>query len=164
MKWVRSFDELLEKFSRGGIVTSLFLILFLAMLSIVMRWFGESVMWMEPLTRHLVFLAAFLGGSLATSRNEHIKVDLLTKLIERSSSKSLRWLQTNLVTLFCFLVCLGLFKSGWDFFLSEKEFGAPSFLNIHSAYLVGIIPFGMGLITLRFLNRLLLSVLQGEKV
>jgi TRAP-type C4-dicarboxylate transport system permease small subunit len=164
MKWIRVFDDLLEKLSRGGIVISLFLILFLAVLSIIMRWFGQSVMWMEPLTRHMVFLSAFLGGSLATSRNEHIKVDVLTKLLEKSSSKILKWVQMNLVTLFCFLVCLGLLKSGWDFFLSEKEFGAPSFLDIHSAYLVGIIPFGMGLITLRFLNRLLISVLQGDKV
>jgi TRAP-type C4-dicarboxylate transport system permease small subunit len=162
MKWVKSFDLFLEKISRWGIVASLFLILILAVSAIVMRWLGESLMWMEPLTRHIVFMSTFLGGSLATSRNEHIKVDLLTKLIEKSSSRMLHWCHKNIVTLFCFLVCLGLFKSGWDFYLSEKEFGAPSFLNIHSGYLVAIIPAGVGLITLRFLNKLLLSVFRGD--
>jgi TRAP-type C4-dicarboxylate transport system permease small subunit len=53
-------------------------------------------------------------------------------------------------------------KSGYDFFVVEKEFGAPSFLGIHSAYLVGIIPFGMGLISLRFFNRLIIGLLQGD--
>ena len=163
MKFIRQFDEVLEKFSRYGLVVSFFLILVLAVAAIILRWMGQSLMWMEPLTRHLVFLSAFLGGSLATSRNEHIKVDVLTKLIEKSSSKVLHWMHLNLVTLFCFLVCLGLFKSGWDFFLSEQEFGAASFLNIHSAYLVAIIPFGIALIALRFLNKLLISVFQGDQ-
>lgn len=162
MKWVKTFDQMLEKLSRWGIVASLFTILLLAVSAIVMRWMGQSLMWMEPLTRHLVFLSTFLGGSLATSRNEHIKVDLLTKLIEKSPSRALHWCHRNIVTVFCFLVCFYLTRSGWDFYLSEKEFGAPSFLDIHSAWLVGIIPAGMALITLRFLNRLLLSIFQGD--
>jgi TRAP-type C4-dicarboxylate transport system permease small subunit len=66
------------------------------------------------------------------------------------------------VSLFCFLVCLGLMKSGWDFYLVEKEFGAPGFLNIHSAVWVFIIPFGMGLITLRFFNQLVIGFIEGE--
>lgn len=162
MRFVRSFDNFLDKLSRWGIVSALFIILFLSVLSIILRWLGQSVMWMEPLTRHLVFLSAFLGASLATTRNEHIKVDVLTKLLDRSSSRVLHWGHKNIVSLFCFLVCGALMKSGWDFFLSEKEFGAPSFLDIHSSILVGIIPLGMGLLTLRFLNRFLLSVFQGE--
>lgn len=161
MKLIQAFDNVLEKISRWGIVASLLIILGFAVFSIVLRWLGKSSMWMEPLIRHIVFLSAFLGGSLATSRNVHIKVDLLTKLIEKSSSKILYWFHHNLVALFCFLTCLALFKAGWDFYLVEKEFGAPSFLNLHSSYLVAIIPFGMGLITLRFLNQLLLGILNG---
>jgi TRAP-type C4-dicarboxylate transport system permease small subunit len=155
-------DGVLEKFSRWGLVSSLFVILGLAVLSIVLRWLGSSPLWLEPLVRHMVFLSAFLGGSLATSANVHIKVDLLTKLVEASSSKLLHWLHRNLVALFCFITCLILAKASYDFFLVEKEFGSPSFLDIHSAYLVAIIPFGMGLIALRFLNQFLLGLLQGD--
>ena len=54
-------------------------------------------------------------------------------------------------------------KTSLDFYLIEKEFGAPAFLDIHSAYLVGIIPFGMGLICLRFLNQLLKGLMTREK-
>jgi TRAP-type C4-dicarboxylate transport system permease small subunit len=163
MKIVTIFDDILEKLSRWGIVFCLFTILGFAVSAIVLRWMGMSNMWIEPLTRHLVFLSAFFGGSLATSKDVHIKVDALTKLVERSRSKILHFVVKNLVTLFCFVTTFVLMKTSWDFFLIEKEFGAPSFLNIHSAYLVGIIPFGMGLIMLRFLNRLIIGIFNGDQ-
>jgi len=161
MKLFETFDDILERVSRYGLVASLFMILGLSVFAIVLRWLGSSLMWIEPLVRHLVFLSAFLGGSLATSKNVHIKVDILTKLIERSHSKIIHWIHKNLVTLFCLIVCVVLTKSGWDFYLVEKEFGAPGFLHIHSAYLVGIIPVGMGLITLRFFNQLIIGIVHG---
>lgn len=161
IKLITAFDNVLEKISKWGIVAALMIILVMSMFAIVLRWMGQSLMWPEPLVRHLVFLSAFLGGSLATSKNVHIKVDLFTKLVEKSNSKVIQWIHVNLVALFCFVTCVALMKSGWDFFLVEKEFGAPSFLDIHSSILVGIIPFGMGLIALRFLNQLLLGLLGG---
>lgn len=162
MKIVAVFDEVLERISRYGIVFCLFTMLSLAVIAIVLRWMGMSNMWIEPLTRHLVFLSAFFGGSLATSKNVHIKVDVLTKLVERSRSKILHFVVRNIVTLFCLITTFALMKTSWDFYLVEKEYGAPAFLNIHSAYLVGIIPFGMGLIMLRFLNQLLIGIFNGE--
>jgi TRAP-type C4-dicarboxylate transport system permease small subunit len=158
---IKGFDDALEKVSRYGLIISLFVILVFAVLAIILRWIGHSVMWVEPMVRHVVFLSAFFGGSLATSANVHIRVDLLTKAIEASKSKKLLWLQHNLLALFCFLVTLVLTFSAYDFFKVEQEFGAPAFLNIHSSYLVGIIPFGMGLICLRFLNQLILGLVTG---
>lgn len=163
-KLIRGFDDVLEKISRWGLIASLYVILGFAVASIVLRWLGLSPSWIEPFIRHVVFLSAFLGGSLATSKNVHIKVDLLTKVIEASSSKVLLWLQRNLVTLFCLVTTIALTKASYDFFLVEKEFGAPAFLSIHSAYLVGIIPAGMGLISLRFLNQFLLGLIHGGAV
>lgn len=156
------FDDVLEKISRWGLISCLLAILTLAVGAIFLRWSGKSFMWLEPLTRHLVFLSAFLGGSLATSKDVHIKVDLLTKLVERSNSVVLHWLHKNIISLFCFITVTALFKSSWDFFLSEKEYGAPSLLGFHSSVFVAIIPIGMGLITLRFLNLLLLGILKGD--
>lgn len=162
MKIISIFDDVLEKISRWGLVTSLFIILLFSVLSIVLRWMGMSPSWLEPMVRHVVFISAFFGGSLATSKDVHIKVDLMTKLVEASSSNALKWLQRNVVTLFCLVTCILLAKSGYDFFLVEKEFGAESFMGIHSSMLVGIIPAGMGLISLRFLNRLLLGLSSKE--
>jgi TRAP-type C4-dicarboxylate transport system permease small subunit len=161
MKVFVAFDEILDRFSRYGLIGCLFIILGLTVFAIVLRWLGSSMMWIEPLVRHLVFLSAFLGGSVATSKHVHIKVDLLTKLIELTRSKVILWIHKNLISLFCFVVCLVLAKSGWDFYLVEREFGAPGFLHLHSSLLVGIIPFGMGLITLRFFNQLMIGIVHG---
>lgn len=163
MKWIHALDNGLEKISRFGLIFCLFTILSFAFLAIVLRWMGSSVMWIDPMVRHLVFLSAFFGGSLATKSNVHIKVDLLTKLVEASSSKFVHWLHRNIISFFCFLTTAILVKSAWDFFLVEKEFGAPAFLGIHSSMLVFIIPFGMGLICLRFMNQLLLGLFLGDK-
>jgi TRAP-type C4-dicarboxylate transport system permease small subunit len=163
-KLIISFDNVLEKISRYGLIISLFAILGLAVLAIILRWLGQSLMWLEPLVRHLVFLSAFLGGSLATSKNVHIRIDLLTKLLEKSSSKFLHWAHKNIVSLFCLAVSVALVQSSYDFYLVEKEFGTEAFLNIHSSYLVAIIPFGMGLISLRFLNQLLLGLISGDSI
>lgn len=163
LKIISLIDDGLEKLSRYGIIACLFGILLFAVLSIVLRWVGHSLMWIEPLVRHLVFLSAFFGGSLATSKNVHIRVDLLTKLIENSNSKILKWFHHNLVALFSFVTCLFLMKAAWDFYLVEKEFGALGFLDIHSSIWVGIIPFGMGLISLRFFNQLIFGLLNGDK-
>lgn len=161
IRLIHVFDDVLERLSRWGIVAGLFLILFMAVLSIVLRWFGQSLMWLEPMIRHLVFLIAFLGGSLATSKNVHIRIDMLTKLIEVSQSKILKWLHHNLISLFCLITCVFLMKSAYDFFQVEREFGSPAFLEIHSSWLVGIIPFGMGLIALRFFNQLIIGIFNG---
>ena len=159
-KIILLFEMGLEKFSRIGLILCLVLILGFSVSSIFLRWAGVSPLWIEPLVRHLVFLSAFFGGSLATSKGVHIKIDVLTHLMERSSSRILHWLHRNSIALFCFIVTVSLTKASYDFYLVEKEFGSAAFLNIHSSWLVAIIPFGMGLISLRFLNRLILGLLQ----
>ncbi|MFP5385257.1 MAG: TRAP transporter small permease [Bacteriovoracia bacterium] len=161
-KMILFFDFVLEKFSRWGIILCLLTILALSVSSIVLRWMGLSPLWIEPLVRHLVFLSAFLGGSLATSKRVHIKIDLLTHVLDKSSSRVLHWLHRNIISLFCLITVVTLMKASYDFYLVEKEFGAPAFLEIHSSWLVAIIPFGLGLIALRFFNRLLLGMIQGE--
>lgn len=164
MKLIRVFDQSLERLSRGGLILGFGAILLLSVGSIVLRWLGSSLLWIDPLTRHLVFSCAFLGGSLATSAGVHIRIDLASKLLERSSSKALKRGYKILLLTFSFAVCFVLTLASWDFFLSEKEYGSPDFLGIHSSYLVGIIFVGMGLISLRFFNRILLTAFPGDAI
>jgi TRAP-type C4-dicarboxylate transport system permease small subunit len=160
-KYLKSFDDILEKFSRWGLIFSLYSILCFSLTSILVRWLGFSILWIEPLVRHLVFLSAFLGGSLATKKGVHIKVDLFTHLIERKDFYLLQWLHRNLVGLFCFITCFFLTLASWDFFKVEREFGSIAFLDIHSSFLILIIPVGTGLISFRFFNLLLIGKDQG---
>lgn len=162
MKLFRSFDDLLETLSRRALFLGFGAILFLSVGSIFLRWFGSSLLWVDPLTRHLVFACAFLGGSLATKAGVHIRIDLVSKLISRIESATMGRIYRVLILGFSFAVCVVLTKASWDFFLSEKEYGSPDFLGIHSSYLVGIIFVGTGLIALRFFNQIIFALFSGE--
>lgn len=164
MKFIRAFDNILESLSRGGLILGFASILILSVGSIVLRWLGLSLLWIDPLTRHLVFCCAFFGGSLATKAGVHIRIDVVSKLIERVDSPKLSYVYQLLLLLFSFVVCSVLTLASWEFYLSEKEFGSPDFLGIHSSILVGIIFLGTGLIALRFLNQIALAIFSGDKI
>ena len=150
---IKKLDLWLENIAKVAIVICVFSMLFLSVLSIVLRWFEVSLLWIEPLVRHLVFLAAFIGGSLATGANQHIKIDLLSRLLEKIEKPLLKKL-VDLTTLTLTLVaCVILVKASYDLAVVEFEYGKKEFLGIHSGYLLSIIPAGMGFISLRVLTQ-----------
>ena len=137
--------------SRAALIFSVAAMLSLTLLNIVLRWMGQSIMWIEPLVRHFVFLSAFLGGVLATGARSHIGIDILPRLLEARGYKGAQHLVVRFVMLVSFLVCLTLVWAGISFSIQEFQYGKPGFLNIHSGYLVSIIPAGFFLIAIRFL-------------
>ena len=154
---ITKMDNFLDRVSYYGIVISVLLMLVLTVTNIVFRWFNISFLWIDPLVRHLVFLSAFLGGSLATGKDNHIRIDLASKLLENMHRPTLKiWIE-RVVYMVTIIATVLLAKSGFDFTKIELEFGKEVFLGIHSGYMVGIIPFGMGLISLRFFLRFLLT-------
>ena len=148
---LRAIDSGIDRASAFGLIVSVALMLVLSLTTIVLRWVGEAWLWIDPFTRHLVFLCAFLGGVLATGKGTHIGIDLVSRILEaRGSEAALRWLRA-LIALASTVVCYFLFQAGLDLAKVELEMGRPSFLGIHTGVLVSIIPFGMSLIGFRFL-------------
>lgn len=154
---IKRLDSALDKISFYAIVISVALMLSLTVLSILLRWFNMSLLWIDPLVRHLVFLSAFLGGVLATGKDNHIRIDLISKVLENYKKENLvLWINRFNYTIAMVATYL-LAKAGIDFAKVELEFGKEAFLGLHSGVLTSIIPVGMGLIFLRFLLRLLLT-------
>lgn len=160
---IKKIDTIVDRVAFYGIVISIVLMLGLTVLNIVLRWFNTSILWIDPMVRHLVFLSAFLGGTLATGQDNHIRIDLATKILESKGLFKLKVWIDRLVTLITIIIILFLTKAGYDFMLIELEFGKEAFLHIHSGVMAGIIPFGMGLLSLRFILKLLLSGFCSEK-
>jgi TRAP-type C4-dicarboxylate transport system permease small subunit len=158
-KALEKFDDFLEKLSTWGLVISLGLMLSIASLNIVLRWFDITFLWFDPLVRHLVFLAAFLGGSLATSKGNHIRIDLAAKALEKINNPVLTRTLMTMINLVCVFALLWLVKSSLDLAKIEFEFGKIAFLGIHSGYLISIIPLGFGLIALRFIFQIVKSAI-----
>jgi TRAP-type C4-dicarboxylate transport system permease small subunit len=157
---IKAFDHLLDQSSKWGIVFCVFVMLILTIMNIVLRWFEVSIHWVEPTVRHLVFIAAFLGGSLATGARHHIKIDVVSRLLEKK--KNVQKYIDQIVTIGTLIATVLLTNASIDLAKMEFEFGKEVFLNIHSGYLISIIPFGMGLISIRLVLRLLMSFQKQE--
>jgi TRAP-type C4-dicarboxylate transport system permease small subunit len=157
MSAVRFIDRALDKACSIALVTGVFLMLFLAVGTIVLRWMETSYPWMEQAVRHLVFLSTFLGGVVATGRGSHIGIDILERYLKTQGHHKLyAWLE-RFIFLVAVVVLIWLTKASWGFMQIEFEYGKVAFLGIHSGFLVGIIPAGFGLISFRFFLMFLLS-------
>lgn len=160
MSVIQFLDKCLDRLSSYALVTGVFLMLTLAVLTIFFRWMDTSFSWMEPAVRHLVFICTFLGGVVATGRGSHISIDILERFLEnRHHEKAKIWLK-RFILIVAAAVMVWLVKASWSFTLIELEYGKNAFLGIHSGYLVGIIPVGFTLIGVRFFLVLLLSLGQ----
>lgn len=128
----------------------------LTILNIVLRQFQETIMWIEPLVRHLVFLSCFFGAALASGQDKHIKIDLLTRFMERYKESILPKVLSLVIHIITLVVLYFLVKSGVNFYYFEKDYATEAFLRLNSAQLILIIPFGFSLL---FLKTLFSSIL-----
>jgi TRAP-type C4-dicarboxylate transport system permease small subunit len=135
---------------------NIFLMLGLTILNIVLRQFQETLLWIEPLVRHLVFLSCFLGAALASGQNKHIKIDLLVRLLERYKETLFPKFLALVINIVTLIVLYFLIKSGTNFYSVEKDYATEAFLGFNSADLILIIPFGFSLL---FIKTLLASFL-----
>jgi TRAP-type C4-dicarboxylate transport system permease small subunit len=114
-----------------------------------------SLDWAEPFVRLLVLWVTFLGASLVTGENKHIKIDLLTQVIPAS------WLPLVdvLLSLAGALVTALMFKASLFYVGTDMSFGGKLFLGIPTWVGQLILPLGFLLICFRFLVRALSSAL-----
>jgi TRAP-type C4-dicarboxylate transport system permease small subunit len=171
LKTIHSFfkgiDWIVEKVSLYALIVSVISMLFLTLITISLRWFDLTFLWMDPLVRHLVFLSAFLGGVVATGEKQHIAIDVFYRLAEKTGHKLLCRILQIIISSMALFTLIWLIKGSIEFvditFQSEKR---PVFLGITRGYLVSIIPVGFGLIAYRFFFLLLTDLInpEGEKL
>lgn len=150
LKLFHKIDQGLDRFCRFALTISVASMLGLTLMNIVLRWTGQSLLWVEPLVRHLVFCCAFLGGSIATGKNSHISIDIMSKILEANNSQKALKIQQAVISLVSALVVAGLAYASFSFMEQEFEFGKEEFLGIHSGFLVAVLPLGFSLIGYRF--------------
>jgi TRAP-type C4-dicarboxylate transport system permease small subunit len=147
---LKKIDSFVESFASWFLIFAVSGMLSLAILNIVLRWFSVTLLWVEPLIRHLVFLSAFMGGTIATGRKTHIGIDILGKYFESKKMMNAHAWVGRIIALVSFFTLVVLIKAGIDFVSVEAQYGKVVFLGIHGKYLVSIIPFGLTLIAYRF--------------
>lgn len=159
----RQIDLAIEKLTSVLLIISFLLLMAFAVMVIIVRWMNITVLWMDPLIRHLVFLIAFLGGIIATGRNEHISINLMTKYFKGENKHMFFIILERVVHILCIFALLWLAKSSYDFFVMEKGYGQKLFFGIHSSVMVAVIFVSFFIIAYRFLSAFLLSLCQEIK-
>lgn len=113
--------------------------------------------WSEPFVRLLVLWLTFLGASLLTQENKHIKIDLLSAILPP------KWLPVRelILSLVCVFISAIMLKACTDYIKMEMEFGESMFLQIPNWIGQVILPAGFALILFRFLLR---AIDQGLEI
>lgn len=169
MKTLRWIDKALARFEGWLIVILLWLMVTFTFVQVCLRglythahlqW-ANSLMgyldWSEPFVRLLVLWLTFLGASLITGENKHIKIDLFSTLLP------LKWQRTRelVLSVVCVVISAIMVKASIDYINMEMEFGGSMFLNLPNWAGQMILPAGFALILFRFSLR---AVDQGLRI
>jgi TRAP-type C4-dicarboxylate transport system permease small subunit len=155
LKW---FDNVIARVEGWLIVTFLWCMVILTFAQVCLRalythghfqW-ANSLMgnldWSEPFVRLLVLWLTFLGASLVTRENRHIKIDLFATVFPQN------WLSVRefVLSIACMIISAIMLKVSIDYVKIELEFGGTLFLGLPAWIGELIIPAGFALIFFRF--------------
>ncbi len=137
---------------------SLLLLLLLALLQIVARnLFDSGFATADTLSRHLVLYVMFLGATLATAGERHIRIDVANQFLSEGVRARLYRPLQALAALVCLLLtaaALRYWRDAWQYAPAHERWQV----------LVGlIIPLGFALLSLHYLLATLLGPADGER-
>ena len=139
----------LRKVEDGVLFLLMSALLLLSFSQIVSRnLFDHTILWADPLIRHLVLWASFVGAFIATREDKHIRIDALWRILPAPA----RCLTQAFTSLFAAGVCSILCWIAIRFVSDERAFGDLGFLDIPVWILQLIFPLALGLMALRFYN------------
>lgn len=170
LKWL---DNRIARIEGWIIIAFLWLMVILTFLQVCLRglythahleW-ANAVMgyldWSESFVRLLVLWLTFLGASLLTKENRHIKIDLFSSVLPAD------WLciRNLILSITGALVSLIMFLACITYVRMEMAFGGSTFLSMPNWIGQLILPSGFGLILFRFLIRSLdsgIEIMKGK--
>lgn len=130
------------------LVTVLAAMMILAIGQVALRNFwGTGIAWADPLLRILVLWIALLGAMAATRDRNHISIDVLSKFLPAGLKKPALLLTHS----FTAMICALLAWQGGRLVLLDYQEATMAFASLPAWVCELIIPFGFGIISLRFL-------------
>lgn len=147
MHMLQRLEQWMTMLERAAVVISFIGLMLLGLLQIILRnVFAGGLFGADELLRHLVLWIGFLGASLATRDQRHLRIDILSRVLP---PKYQLWLDggTHVLAL---AGCVMLAKAAWAFV--REEWMAETVLTARIAAWVvqSIIPLGFCLMACRF--------------
>jgi len=146
---LRRLEYYVSKLEGYVLVTGLLTMIIAGTTQVILRnFFNTGFEWGDMLARSLVLWVGFIGASLATRREKHINIELLSKFMKSPKSSLIR---ERFVNIIAFLISAILAVASIMFIRIESESGMKAFLNIPTWVIFVIVPISMTLISIRFL-------------
>ena len=138
-----------------ALIGALLTMLAIALMQIVLRnFFDSGVLWAETFSRVLVLWLAMLGAMVATREQNHINIDVLSRYLQPLAIKL-----TRIVTsLGAAVICGAGAYYCYGFVQFEYEDGTIAFASVPNWLCQAIIPFGFGVMSLRFILQCLQQI------
>jgi TRAP-type C4-dicarboxylate transport system permease small subunit len=132
----------------GLLVALLSLMIALAAYQVAARnFFDSGLLWGDALVRVLVLWITLLGAMVASRGDEHIRMDLVSRFLDRRWSRLLR----RVTSAFTSLVC-GIFAyHAGRFVMLDYQDGVVAFASVPAWVCELILPLGAGVLCLRYL-------------
>lgn len=151
------FQRLSHFIEDGLLVTLLGSMICLAVSQIILRnFFGTGITWAAPLLGILVLWIGLAGSIVATRKNNHIAINVLSQYLPKKG----RLLSETFIMLFTAIVSGIITWHSVRFVMSDYKFDVIAFESIPAWVCELIIPVAFGLMTLRYLAHSLDNFLQ----
>ena len=157
MTILRTLDRVLVKAEVILLVLFLSVMILLSFSQVILRnFFGTGILWADPLVRHLLIWAGFLGAAIATHEEKHISIDALSKFF------SPRWkaISQIVTSLFAVIVCYYLADAALTFLYDERDSGSDFVLGFKTWQAIIIIPAGYWLMGIHFIVKIIENLLR----
>lgn len=146
--WLQRTRRIIAVVEDGLLAALLTAMIAVATAQIVMRNLWETgFVWGDPFTKVLVLWVALLGAMVAARYNNHINVDVLSRFLSTRGKAGIQIVNA----LFTALVCGVIAYHASQLVLLDKQAATTSFGIVPTWVSELIIPFGFGIIALRYL-------------
>jgi TRAP-type C4-dicarboxylate transport system permease small subunit len=159
MNILKYINNIILKIEQWLVIVSLILMVVLTSVNVILRalythahlqWANtvlSKVDWGEPFARLLVLWVAFLGASLLTSENRHIRIEI------PGIMKSPFWsaIRELILSLVCMVICFFMINSSVDYLSMEMEYSSGTIIGVPGWVFQIIIPAGFSIMLFRFL-------------
>lgn len=156
--YLLKIEKTLYLLEKNILVIGLIIMIFTGTMQVILRnLFNTGIEWADMFVRTLVLWLGFLGASLATRREKHINIDIVSKLIKNPKIEKLR---IRIVNIIAFLLIITLLKASINYTMLEAQNNMYAFLKVPTWVVFIIVPISLTLISLR----LLLQFVLGDKL
>jgi TRAP-type C4-dicarboxylate transport system permease small subunit len=165
---VNLVNNIVEQIEKWLVITSFSLMVIFSFLNVILRalytkfniQFANTLLtsldWSEPFARLMVLWVTFLGASLLTKDNRHIRIDIMGHFL----SPLLLSLRELILSIACAVVCFFMVRASIGYISMEMEYGSGSVMGIDAWKWEIIIPLGFGLMLFRFLLNTLKEIIK----